>query len=82
MNRPTEAQSAILRFVADWWRERGYAPTVREIGTEFGWDSPAAAAFSHLRRMRAKGLIRWEPHTSRTLRLTAAGRRTLKGQQP
>jgi len=78
MKRTTSTQRAILRWIATSWRENGYGPTVREIGRSFGWDSSAAAAYQHLKRLRAKGLVRWEPNLTRTTRLTAAGRKAIK----
>ncbi len=78
MKRTTETQRAILRWVAAWWKQYGYGPSVRELGRAFGWNSDAAAAYGHLKRLRAKGLVRWERHLPRTLRLTAAGRKERK----
>lgn len=58
------ALDAISTFTAD----RGYPPTVREVRDLMGWKSHGST-YTTLSRMRDKGLVSWEPGTSRTLRV-------------
>jgi SOS-response transcriptional repressor LexA len=59
----------VLRFVGDAYGARGYGLTVREVAGQFGWSSPNAA-FIHLKRLKAAGLVTWEPRQLRTIRPT------------
>ncbi|HID77167.1 MAG TPA: transcriptional repressor LexA, partial [Planctomycetaceae bacterium] len=47
-----------------------YGPTVREIGRQFGIQSPNGVV-CHLKALEKKGLIRREPHMSRAIQLAA-----------
>lgn len=64
----THRQSEIYRFLQTHIRERGYPPTVREIGQRFGIKS-ANGVYCHLLPLRKKGFIDWEPTLSRSIRL-------------
>lgn len=61
-----DSRTRVLLAVLDLTAEQGYPPTVREIGDRVGI-SLAVAQF-HLARLRADGLVTWEPGQSRTLR--------------
>ncbi len=50
----TEKQLAVYEFIRDKIRTRGYGPTVREIGTNFGITSPNGVV-CHLKRWRRRG---------------------------
>lgn len=63
----TDRQREVLEFIRDEFRARHYGLTVREVAARFGWTSPNAAAI-HLKRLKAAGLITWEPNASRTIR--------------
>lgn len=68
---PTELtlrQAAILAFIRRSFRECGCAPTIREIGAEFGFSSPNAIA-GHLRAISRKGYIRVVRGRSRGIEL-------------
>mgnify|MGYP001546375084 CR=1 FL=1 len=41
MDALTERQRQVYKFIRDKIRKRGYGPTVREIGEQFGIASPA-----------------------------------------
>ena len=69
---PTERQLELLRTIDTAIKRDGFAPTVRELCNAFGWTSTNAAA-SHLRSLKAKGLLEWRDGNSRTLKLTPAG---------
>jgi repressor LexA len=66
----TERQRKIYEFLRDKIRNRGYGPTVREIGEEFGIVSPNGV-MCHLRALEKKGLITREPNMSRAIQLAA-----------
>ena len=65
----TARQKAIYDFIKDKIINRGYGPTVREIGTEFGIRSPNGV-MCHLKALERKGLITREAHMSRAIQLT------------
>src|ERR1019366_2592824 len=53
----TERQRDILQFIRDCQRERGVAPTHREICDHFGFSS-FGTVYKHLSLLEKKGLIR------------------------
>ncbi len=65
----TERQQAIYDFLKDKIMNRGYGPTVREIGNHFGIRSPNGV-MCHLKALERKGLITREAHMSRAIQLT------------
>ena len=62
----TPRQSEILSFIREGAEERGVIPSVREIMTRFGFNSPATVA-SHLDLLEKKGVIGREPGRSRNI---------------
>lgn len=64
----TPRQRDIYEFLKDKILNRGYGPTVREIGLEFGIRSPNGV-MCHLKALEKKGLITREPHMSRAIQL-------------
>jgi repressor LexA len=65
----TKRQRAVYNFIRDKIVGRGYGPTVREIGDEFGISSPNGV-MCHLKALEKKGLISREPNMSRAIQLT------------
>lgn len=65
----TERQQHVYRFIRDKIRNRGYGPTVREIGDHFDIRSPNGV-MCHLKALEKKGLILREPNMSRAIQLT------------
>lgn len=65
----TTRQRAIYDFLKDKIVNRGYGPTVREIGTKFGIRSPNGV-MCHLKALEKKGLITRESHMSRAIQLS------------
>lgn len=63
----TRRQDAILSFIRGWMLEGVGPPTVREIGSAFGW-SPNGVTY-HLQSMEAKGVIWRVAGQSRNIRL-------------
>mgnify|MGYP002530045845 FL=1 len=65
----TDRQRAVYDFISDKIRNRGYGPTVREIGEQFSIRSPNGV-MCHLRALEKKGLITRTPNKSRAIELT------------
>ena len=59
----TERQQAIYQFLKDKIINRGYGPTVREIGDAFDIRSPNGV-MGHLKALERKGLIKRKSHIS------------------
>lgn len=64
----TPRQREIYEFVKENIMNRGYGPTVREIGNEFGIKSPNGV-MCHLKALEKKGLIAREANLSRAIQL-------------
>ena len=54
--RLTERQSEVYEMIRSLIVKRGYGPTVREIGDQFGIKSPNGV-MCHLRALERKGLM-------------------------
>jgi len=67
----TPRQKTILRYLADVIRDRGYPPTITEIGEHFGISS-TNGVFDHLKVLERKGFIRRESNRARSIQLTEA----------
>lgn len=65
----TERQREIYDFVREKIVNRGYGPTVRDIGAHFGIRSPNGV-MCHLKALEKKGLIMREPGKSRAIQLS------------
>ncbi len=73
----TERQREILAFINESIRERGYPPTLREIGARFGIKSTNGVN-DHLRALEKKGYLHREDLKSRALRPVAAPEPTVE----
>jgi repressor LexA len=65
----TQRQQDVYELIRDKIINRGYGPTVREIGEHFGIKSPNGV-MCHLKAIEKKGLIRRSPNKSRAIELT------------
>ena len=70
--RPTPRQFEALRAIADHQLAHEVAPTFRELGEVLGIQINAVNDLLHA--LDDHGLVTWELHKARTLRLTQAGR--------
>jgi repressor LexA len=68
----TARQREVYEFIRDKIRNRGYGPTVREIGVQFNISSPNGV-MCHLKALEKKGLITREPNMSRAIMLATEG---------
>jgi len=64
----TARQREVFEFIRDLITNRGYGPTVREIGDQFGISSPNGV-MCHLKALEKKGLITREPNMSRAIQI-------------
>lgn len=69
LDQLTDRQKEVYLFIRDKIRNRGYGPTVREIGEQFDISSPNGV-MCHLKALEKKGLITREPNMSRAIQLT------------
>ena len=67
----TGRQQSVYQFIVDTLHERGYPPTVREIGDHFDMKSTGSVR-DHLAALEKKGFIRREANTSRGIELIHA----------
>ena len=56
MARSSDKQEKILQFITQYTKEKGFPPTVREIGEAVGLKSPSSVQYQ-LDRLRAEGRI-------------------------
>lgn len=68
MEQLTKRQKSVYDFIRDKILNRGYGPTVREIGEHFDIASPNGV-MCHLKALEKKGLITREPNMSRAIQL-------------
>jgi len=76
----TQRQQEVYELIRDKIVNRGYGPTVREIGEHFGINSPNGV-MCHLKALEKKGLIRRSPNKSRAIELTQSDTDELRGLQ-
>lgn len=69
MARTTKKQEEILQFITAFYREHGYAPSVREICASVGLRSTGSVHY-HLTALREAGKIDMEPVKGRTIMLS------------
>lgn len=72
---PTARQRRILDFIARTVAERGYPPTVREIGEAVGLTS-SSSVHAQLANLEARGLLHRDPTKPRAIGLAEGSRST------
>jgi len=68
LSQLTSRQREVFEFIRELITNRGYGPTVREIGDQFGISSPNGV-MCHLKALEKKGLITREPNMSRAIQI-------------
>jgi repressor LexA len=68
----TQRQRDVRDAIASFWSERGYAPTLRELGDALAIKSTNGVN-DHLRALERKGVVKRDPKISRSIRLVDAG---------
>lgn len=61
-----DLEREVLRFIREQVKQRGYPPTVREIGGHMGWSS-SSTTHHHLNYLVRRGLLLHDPKKPRTL---------------
>lgn len=74
-------EKAILKSIEKSVKEKGYAPSVREIGKEVGLSS-TATVHGYLSRLQEEGYIRKEDNKGRTLKLLKSATGKLIEDEP
>ncbi|MCH1867588.1 transcriptional repressor LexA [Nocardioides sp. CFH 31398] len=81
----TPRQQRVLQVIRDSLEQRGYPPSMREIGTEVGLTSSSSVAHQ-LRVLEKKGFLRRDPNRPRALEVlmpdALAARRSLSSAAP
>ena len=62
----TRRQKEVLDFLSNFIKERGYSPSLEEIGDGLGLSS-VATVHKHLTHLKRKGFIRHEPNRKRSI---------------
>ena len=65
----TERQRSILEFIESQMRERGFPPSVREIGAEVGLTSPSSV-HAHLATLQRFGYLERDPSKPRAIKVS------------
>jgi repressor LexA len=64
----TDRQRSILEFIESQMRERGFPPSVREIGAEVGLTSPSSV-HAHLATLQRSGYLSRDPSKPRAIKV-------------
>ncbi len=76
----TDRHRGILEFIDQNVRERGYPPSVREIGDAVGLNSPSTV-HSHLRKLEELGYLRRDPAKPRAIEVNFDGASFAKAER-
>lgn len=58
----------IVAFIAEFWADHGYAPSLRDVAEAVG-ERSVSPVFFHLRLLAAAGRVAYAPGKSRSLRV-------------
>ena len=72
----TDRQRQILDLITETVNDRGYPPSVREIGTAVGLSSPSTV-HSHLTALERSGYLRRDPSKPRAIEVIDDGRQEI-----
>ena len=78
--RVTDKQKAVLRFIADYIGENGYAPAIRDVASAFSCS--VKGAYDHVVALEKKDLIDRARNRSRSILLAAKGKQVLQIEEP
>jgi len=80
LTKVSKRQEAILEFIKEQVRLKGYPPSVREIGEAVGLAS-SSTVHGHLSRLEGKGLIRRDPTKPRAIEVISIEDDTIPKQE-
>jgi repressor LexA len=63
----TKRQKDVYDRIVTFCEHYGYSPTIRELCTSMRVKSPNAV-FLHLKKLKDKGYVTWQPMQNRTIR--------------
>lgn len=63
---PTPKEQELLDIVIKWIKQKGYSPTIKELCEAMNVKS-ASTVHAHMRKLRSKGYITWDPSRPRTI---------------
>ena len=78
MDTVTPRQRRIVEFIRQTVQERGYPPTVREIGEAVGLTS-SSSVHAQLANLEKRGLLRRDPTKPRAMELRGSGSSRVQG---
>ncbi len=70
-NNLTKRQRQILDFITEFTRDKGYAPSLREIGVHFNLTSPATI-HTHVQALKQKGMLKTSFNEARSIEIIPA----------
>lgn len=73
----TTRQQAIIDFISRHIEEKGYSPTLREIGEAVGLKS-TSTVHGHIERLEKQGLIKHIPSSPRSIQVVERDDETVK----
>ncbi len=76
----TPRQREVLDFILKYKKEKGYSPSIREIGKGVGLSSPATV-HRHVQVLKEKGFLKVEPSKSRSIEIKLGGREKEKQEK-
>ena len=81
MAKLTPKQQQICDFIRNFTRDRGYPPTMREIGSHLGLKSPSTVYF-HIKRLQEAGILKVAEGKTRAITLAEETAAPPKDQIP
>lgn len=78
--RVTDKQRAVLKFIADYVDDNGYAPAIRDVAGAFSCS--VKGAYDHVVALEKKGLIDRAKNRSRSILLASKGKQVLQIDEP
>ena len=70
-NNLTKRQRQILDFITEFTNDKGYAPSLREIGEHFNLSSPATI-HAHVQSLKQKGMLKTSFNQARSIEIVPA----------
>lgn len=69
--RMTRRRTKVLEFIANFYAQAGYPPSIRQIGLGVGLSS-SSTVWTHLRALEILGKLTRDPKSPRSIRLAGA----------
>lgn len=63
---PTPKEEELLTIVIKWIKQKGYSPTIKELCEAMNVKS-SSTVHAHMRKLRSKGYITWDPAKPRSI---------------